>query len=156
MIKNDKDELIPTGIPIQVVGMHWLKKLDSNIRKDYFLLPFLDQMLEMLVGRAFYISFIVSPAILSVHLSIRLKKDVHLVLMPVERCPLVYAMPRQPLKKVWYSYFLIWLSNVLKFSSMIYLFMKSLLMIAGLIWESFWKDIETTIWLLIEKNVISW
>jgi len=54
VIKNDRDELIPTrtftgwGMCIDY------RKLNEATRKDHYLLPFMDQMFERLVGQSFY------------------------------------------------------------------------------------------------------
>jgi len=53
VIENENNELIPTRIQI---GWHMCidyRKLNSITRKDHFLLPFLDQVLEKIVGYAF-------------------------------------------------------------------------------------------------------
>ena len=55
IIKNDKDEFIATRIQCGwIVCIHYRKLIAT--RKDRFPLPFLDQMLERLGGRAFYCS----------------------------------------------------------------------------------------------------
>ena len=54
MIKNDRDELIPTRT---VTGWRMCidyRKLNEATRKDHYPLPFMDQMLERLVGQSFY------------------------------------------------------------------------------------------------------
>ena len=54
IVKNAKDELIPTRVPASWRVCIDYRKLNSVIRKDHFPLPFIDQMLERLVGRQFY------------------------------------------------------------------------------------------------------
>jgi len=54
VVKIDKDELIPTRIQSGWRVCIDYRKLNSATRKDHFPLPFLDQMLERLAGRAFY------------------------------------------------------------------------------------------------------
>nr|GFA64145.1 hypothetical protein [Tanacetum cinerariifolium] len=52
--KNDENELVPTRL---VTGWRVCidyKKLNKATRKDYFLLPFMDQMLERLAGNEYY------------------------------------------------------------------------------------------------------
>nr|GFA23726.1 DNA-directed DNA polymerase [Tanacetum cinerariifolium] len=54
VIKNDENELVPTRL-----GMGWrvcidYRKLNEARRKDHFLLPFMDQMLERLAGNEYY------------------------------------------------------------------------------------------------------
>ena len=54
MVKYDKDELISTPT---VTGWRVCidyRELNKATRKDHFLLPFIDHMLDRLVGHAFY------------------------------------------------------------------------------------------------------
>nr|GEZ90727.1 reverse transcriptase domain-containing protein [Tanacetum cinerariifolium] len=54
VIKNDKNELVPTRL---VTGWRVCidyRKLNEATRKDHFLLPFMDQMLERLAGNEYY------------------------------------------------------------------------------------------------------
>nr|GEV83545.1 DNA-directed DNA polymerase [Tanacetum cinerariifolium] len=54
VIKNDENELVPTRL---VTGWRVCidyMKLDEATRKDHFLLPFMDQMLERLAGNEYY------------------------------------------------------------------------------------------------------
>nr|GFB42214.1 reverse transcriptase domain-containing protein [Tanacetum cinerariifolium] len=54
VIKNDENELIPTCL---VTGWRVCidyRKLNEATRKDHFLLPFMDQMLEHLAGNEYY------------------------------------------------------------------------------------------------------
>ena len=54
VVRNDKNELIPTRT---VTGWRMCidyRKLNKATRKDHFPLPFMDQMLERLAGQAFY------------------------------------------------------------------------------------------------------
>ena len=54
MVKNDRNELIPTRT---VTGWRMCidyRKLNEATRKDHYLLPFMDQMLERLAGQSFY------------------------------------------------------------------------------------------------------
>ncbi|XP_068323229.1 uncharacterized protein [Pyrus communis] len=54
VVKNDNNELIPTRLTTGWrMGVDY-RKPNSAITKDHFPLPFIDQMLERLVGRAFY------------------------------------------------------------------------------------------------------
>jgi hypothetical protein len=52
--KNKKDELIPTRISNGWRMCVDYRKLNLSTRKDHFLLPFMDQMPEHLVGKSFY------------------------------------------------------------------------------------------------------
>lgn len=54
VVKNDNNELVPTRL---ITGWRMCvgyRKLNDSTRKYHFLLPFIDQRLERLVGRAFY------------------------------------------------------------------------------------------------------
>ena len=54
IIQNEKNDLIPTRT---VTGWRMCidyHKLNEATRKDHFLLPFMDQMLDRLAGRAYY------------------------------------------------------------------------------------------------------
>nr|GFC49314.1 hypothetical protein [Tanacetum cinerariifolium] len=54
VIKNDENELVPTRLVTswRVCIDYW--KLNEATRKDHFLLPFMDQMLERLAGNEYY------------------------------------------------------------------------------------------------------
>lgn len=54
MIANENNEFIPTRIQIGWRMCINYRKLNSVTRKDHFLLPFLDQVLERIAGHAFY------------------------------------------------------------------------------------------------------
>ena len=54
VVKNDRDERIPTRA---VTGWRMCidyRKLNEATRKDHYPLPFMDQMLERLVGKSLY------------------------------------------------------------------------------------------------------
>ena len=54
VIKNEKNELIPTRTVIEWRMCIDYKKLNDATRKDHYPLPFMDQMLERLIGQSFY------------------------------------------------------------------------------------------------------
>jgi len=54
VIKNEKNELIPTRTVIEWRMCIDYKKLNDATRKDHYPLPFMDQMLERLTGQLFY------------------------------------------------------------------------------------------------------
>ncbi|XP_052198304.1 homeobox-leucine zipper protein HDG5-like [Diospyros lotus] len=54
MVENENNELIPTRIQTGWRMCIDYRKLNSVTRKDHFSLPFLDQVLERIVGHAFY------------------------------------------------------------------------------------------------------
>ena len=54
IIRNDKNDLIPTKtITGWKICVNY-RKLNEATRKDHFPLPFMDQMLERLAGQAYY------------------------------------------------------------------------------------------------------
>ena len=50
VIRNEKNELIPTGTVTRWRVCIDYRKLNTTIRKDHFPLPFTDQMLDRLAG----------------------------------------------------------------------------------------------------------
>nr|GEY92132.1 reverse transcriptase [Tanacetum cinerariifolium] len=54
VIKNDKNELVPTRLIIGWRVCIDYRKLNETTRKDHFPLPFMDQMLERLAGNEYY------------------------------------------------------------------------------------------------------
>lgn len=54
IMKNDQDELIPMRMTTSWCMFIDYRKLNTTTRKDHFPLPFLDQILESVVGHAFY------------------------------------------------------------------------------------------------------
>ena len=54
IVKNEKDELIPTRVKNSWRMCIDYRKLNEATRKDHFPLPFIDHMLERLSGRPFY------------------------------------------------------------------------------------------------------
>nr|GFD17183.1 reverse transcriptase domain-containing protein [Tanacetum cinerariifolium] len=54
VVKNEKNELIPTRLVIGWRVCIDYRKLNEATRKDYFPFPFMDQMLERLAGNEYY------------------------------------------------------------------------------------------------------
>ena len=54
VVANDYNELIPTRVTTGWRVCINYRKLNARTRKDHFLLPFVDQMLERVVGHEFY------------------------------------------------------------------------------------------------------
>ena len=104
MIRNEKNELIPT---ISVTGWRVCidyKKLKTATRKDHYPLPSIDQMLDMLVGYSHYNFLNGYSGYNQIAIAQRIRRNVHLhVLMTpllLERCLLDYVMLLPPFKDV--------------------------------------------------------
>jgi len=54
MIRNDKNALVTTRVQSKWRVCIDYKKLNADIRKDHFPLPFMDQMLEKLARHSYY------------------------------------------------------------------------------------------------------
>ncbi|XP_057483886.1 uncharacterized protein LOC130770422 [Actinidia eriantha] len=54
VVRNEKDELIPTRVTTGWRVCIDYRKLNSSTRKDHFPLPFIDQILERVAGHSFY------------------------------------------------------------------------------------------------------
>ncbi|CAN6712883.1 unnamed protein product [Malus baccata var. baccata] len=54
VVKNDNNELVPTRMTTGWLMCVDYRKPNNSTRKDHFPLPFIDQMLERLVGHSFY------------------------------------------------------------------------------------------------------
>ena len=104
IIRNDKNELVPTRLQFGWRVCINFRKLNATTRKDRFCLPFLDHMLERLIGHSFY-CFLDGYSRYT-HISIAPEDQektfslVHLGLMPLEECCLDCAMPLLPFRYV--------------------------------------------------------
>ena len=54
VVKNDNDELVPTRIQTGWRMCIDYRRLNAVTTKDHFPLPFLDQVIEWVSGRAYY------------------------------------------------------------------------------------------------------
>ena len=54
VVANENDELIPTRVTLGWRVCIDYRKLNAGTKKDHFPLPFVDQMLERVVGHEFY------------------------------------------------------------------------------------------------------
>ena len=96
VIKNEKNELIPTR---KVTGWRVCidcRKLNDATRKDHFPLPFIDQMIEKLSGHEYYCFLDVILDITKYLLHLKTKKRQHshalMVHLHIGECLLVYVM----------------------------------------------------------------
>ena len=127
VIKNEKNELIPTR---KVIGWRVCidyRKLNDATRKDHFSLPFIDQMIEKLSGHEYY-------CFLDDYFGYN-----QIPVAPEDQekttftCPYVtFAYRRMPFglcnapttfQRCMMSIFLTWLRTLLKYSWMIFLFL---------------------------------
>ena len=98
VVKNDKNELLPTRT---VTGWRVCidyRKLNKATRKDHFPLPFIDKMLDRLVGFEYYCFLDGYLGYNQIAIAPEDKnKILHLPALMVHLhsvgCPLVYAMP---------------------------------------------------------------
>ena len=58
VVKNEKNELIPTRIQNSLRVCINYRRLNQATRKDHFPLPFMDQMLDRLAGKSHYYFFL--------------------------------------------------------------------------------------------------
>ena len=54
VVENDQKELVQIRLSTKVRVCIDYRKLNAATRKDHFLLPFIDQMLERLTGHEYY------------------------------------------------------------------------------------------------------
>jgi hypothetical protein len=73
IIKNKENELVPTSVQSGRRVRIDYKKLNSTTRKDHFLLPFIDQMVERLAGHA-YCCFLDGYSCNTPNLSLEIRK----------------------------------------------------------------------------------
>ena len=77
MIKNEKEELIPTRVQNSWRVCIDYRRLNQVTKKDYFPLPFIDQMLERLAGKSHSVSLMVFLVICKLLLLLRIRKKPH-------------------------------------------------------------------------------
>ena len=133
VIKNEKNELIPTRT---VTGWRVCidyKKLNTATRKDHYPLPFIDQMLDRLARHSHYCFLDGYSGYNQIAIAQRIRRNQHLhvlmVPLPLEGCHLDYVMLLPPFKDVWCLYFLIWWKRLWKYSWMISQYMDPVLKI---------------------------
>ncbi|MCI30403.1 hypothetical protein A2U01_0051612, partial [Trifolium medium] len=96
VVANEKNELISTrAVTGWRIYMDY-RKLNKATRKDHFLLPFIDQMLDRLAGKEFY-CFLdgysgYNQIVIAPEDQERLRSHVPMVLLPLEECHLGCVM----------------------------------------------------------------
>ena len=99
MVENENKELVQTRLSTKIRVCIDYRKLNAATRKDHFLLPFIDQMLEHLAGHEYYYfldgysgynQIPITPGTKK-----RLLSHVHLGHLLIVKCLSAYAMPQQ-------------------------------------------------------------
>jgi hypothetical protein len=103
VVKNANDELIPTRL---VTGWRMCidyKKLNSATRKDHFPLPFIDQILEKVVGHEYYYFLDGYSSYYQIKIALEERPHLlaHLVPLHSEECHLGCVMHLSPSRDVW-------------------------------------------------------
>ena len=81
IVKNERDELIPTRVQNSWRVCIGYRRLNQATRKDHFPLLFVDQMLERLTGKSHYCFLDGFPG------------DFHIYIAPQDQEKTIYAMP---------------------------------------------------------------
>ncbi|KAM1236418.1 hypothetical protein ACFX2G_038285 [Malus domestica] len=96
IVKNDNNELVPTRLTTGWRMCVDYRKINAGTRKYHLPLPFIDQMLERLVGRAFYCFLDGYSGYNQIPLHLRIKRRQPLLVilghLHIEECLLVCAM----------------------------------------------------------------
>ena len=101
MIRNEKNELIPTRTVIGWRVCIDYRKLNSATRKDHYTLPFIDQMLDRLAGHSHYCFLDGYSCYKKIAIAPK-DQDLHVLMapLPLEGCLLDYVMLLPPFKDV--------------------------------------------------------
>jgi hypothetical protein len=129
IVKNEKNELIPQRT---ITGWRMCidyQKLIKATKKDHFLLPFIDEMLERLTNHSFFCFLDGYSVYHQITIKVKLLLHVHMELMVIVEYLLDYVMLQLLFKDAKCLYFLIQLKKLCKFSWMTFLFMEKLWMI---------------------------
>ncbi|XP_048227244.1 uncharacterized protein LOC125369274 [Ricinus communis] len=98
VIRNEQDELIPTRTVTGFRVCINYRRLNNATQKDHFPLPFIDQMLERLVGHMFYcfLDSFQGISISQLHLKTKRRRlsPTPTRYLLIDGCPLVYSMRR--------------------------------------------------------------
>ena len=134
VVPNDKDELIPQRIVTGCRMVIYFHKLKKATKKDHYHLPFIDQMLERLSKHTHFCFLMDIPVFLKYMCQRKVKRKLPLLslleLMLIDTCLSIYVMHLLPFKDVRLLYSLIFVKRLLRYSWMIFLFTRLLLMIA--------------------------
>ena len=99
VVKNENKELVETRLPTKIRVCIDYRKLNTATRKDHFLLPFINQILERLAGHEYYCFLDGYSGIIRFLLLLRTKKrlrsHVHLGHLLIIECLSACAMSQQ-------------------------------------------------------------
>nr|GEZ65909.1 DNA-directed DNA polymerase [Tanacetum cinerariifolium] len=102
VVKNEENELIPTRLVTEWRVCIDYQKLNEATRKDHFPLPFMDQMLERLVGNEYYRFLDGFSGYFQIPIDPRDQKKTtftcHMAHLPIDACLSVCAMHRAHFK----------------------------------------------------------
>ena len=128
VVPNDKNELIPQRILIGYRMCIDLRKLKKSTRKDHYQLPFIDQMLERLSKNTHFCYLDGYSSFSQIHVNNDDQEKttllVLIVLMLIDVCRLVYAMPQLLFKGVCLLSFMVSVRRLWRFSWKISPFME--------------------------------
>ena len=120
------------------------RKLNKATRKDNYPLPFIDQMLERLSKNSHFVILMGTLASLRFMLTLPIKRrplsPVLTVLMLIDVCLLVYAMPLLLFKGACLLSFMVYVRRLWRFSWTISLFMEPPLTTVSTILIKFCRD----------------
>ena len=102
MVANENNELIPTRVTSSWRVCIYYRKLNAGTRKDQFSVPFVDQMLERVVGHEFYCFLDGYSRYNQIEIALedqeKITFTVLLVHFPLGKFPLDYVTHQEPSK----------------------------------------------------------
>ena len=100
VVANERNELIPTRVTIGLRVCIDNRKLNVGIRKDHFPLPFMDQMLEIVVRHEFYCFLDGYSGYNQIDIALEDQRKPRspslLAHLPLGKCPSDYVMYQEP------------------------------------------------------------
>jgi len=145
MIMNDKNELVPTRVQSGWPVCIDYRKLNPATRKDNFLLPFLDQMLERLAGHSFYYFldgyFGYTQIFIAPKDQAKTTFTCLFAMYAFRRMPIGLCNAPATFQRCMISIFSDLVEQCMKIFMDDFLYLHLLLMIACLIWERCWRGV---------------